>query len=452
MDLLAGYIAGFAEVMITAPLDPTDYAADLATYTAIGASLPGTPDACFLCPLDADNGTVRSEHRDSRREMAEEFGITTLHTILEFQIEQIWLQEIIFGTFILPAMQLMTEQMSAAAMNQAFIIGTFFDAEQNLATQRLYQKLTAKAHRKYHPSLGVCTIGTNVRSLLSAERNGEYTAFIMSQRSLDRQIGNMNSVASRGQHDDFKARLDNFRTYYCDYYSYGGGLDPVCNFDANEDGIPDTDTPVTAKRDVAFTRVADKRTLDIDFTDLSPSEDERDVFALATNLYSHNTAFRTPEMAFRTPDGQDEILDLRSLIAKRSVAEHSYNTFVGLRTPGSPVGAPETAQYMENVLENLGIDDTDEIDEYLGERPSYYAQMEVLTKRIFQQPDFYTNLYDKPVNVDRKAVSLQAIGLMQSFDTWQSYLRTEAMLSVLLELEIMKLQDEVQNRLNALRS
>ena len=43
--------------------------------------------------------------------------------------------------------------------------------------------------------------------------------------------------------------------------------------------------------------------------------------------------------------------------------------------------------------------------------------------------------------MDRQKAAMEAIGLMQDFDTWQSYLRTEASLAVLLELEIEKLKE-----------
>jgi hypothetical protein len=77
--------------------------------------------------------------------------------------------------------------------------------------------------------------------------------------------------------------------------------------------------------------------------------------------------------------------------------------------------------------------------------------MQILTKRIYQQPDFFVDLVDHPANTERKKVAMQAIGLMQNFDMWQSHLRTEAMLSVMLEMEIMKAQEEVQNRINKLK-
>ena len=41
---------------------------------------------------------------------------------------------------------------------------------------------------------------------------------------------------------------------------------------------------------------------------------------------------------------------------------------------------------------------------------------------------------------------------MQDFDTWNSYLRTEAMLSVVLELELLRLHGRVQGEMGNMRS
>ena len=71
--------------------------------------------------------------------------------------------------------------------------------------------------------------------------------------------------------------------------------------------------------------------------------------------------------------------------------------------------------------------------------------MDMLTKKLYQRPEFYTDLYDKPANVDRKLVSMQAIGLMQDFDTLKSYLRQEMILAVMVELEINREQTLVDD-------
>jgi hypothetical protein len=73
--------------------------------------------------------------------------------------------------------------------------------------------------------------------------------------------------------------------------------------------------------------------------------------------------------------------------------------------------------------------------------------MEILTKKVYQNPDFFTSLYDTPANVDRKLVSLQAIKLMQKFDLFKSFLRNEASFAVLLELAVVDLQREIEDQI-----
>ena len=72
--------------------------------------------------------------------------------------------------------------------------------------------------------------------------------------------------------------------------------------------------------------------------------------------------------------------------------------------------------------------------------------MEVLTKKLYQNPSFYTELYDKPANVERKRVALQAIDLMQKRDIYQSLLRSESILSLMLETDVMAEQDSIINK------
>ena len=140
-------------------------------------------------------------------------------------------------------------------------------------------------------------------------------------------------------------------------------------------------------------------------------------------------------------------LDMRSVVAKRAVAENSFNAITAMKSEGTP----GSRDYLLALMRELGVTQED-ANRMLGANPSYYAQMEVLTKKIYQNPDFYTNLYDKPANVERKGVALQAIGLMQKFDLFKSYLRNEASLSILLELAVMDLQEEVENEINQAHS
>jgi hypothetical protein len=83
----------------------------------------------------------------------------------------------------------------------------------------------------------------------------------------------------------------------------------------------------------------------------------------------------------------------------------------------------------------------EEIRAYIGDNPSYYAQMKVLSKILYQRPQFYVDLYDKPANVQRMAVAIQAATLMRKRDLYRSYLRSEMTLAVMLETA---LQNEIR--------
>ncbi len=383
---------------------------------------------------------------------------------------------------------LMAEQLTAVAVKQTEIVGGFMDAKHQMETQQVLQKITARAHKDYHPSTGMCEFGSSIKSLAASERQGETIAVILSQRSMDRGLGNANTSAANGKAGDTDSRLKQFREVYCNPKDNNNALAFMCEHDQDGDlsdsdigdavpggrGAP-TDNIHRINKDVDYARTLDfPWTLDVNLLDNSgdPTADEQDVFALATNLFG-NEVFTRPDGSKLLDDGKDNstsltpmqnaYMDARAVLAKRSVAENSYNALVGMKASGTA----GSRDFLEALLLELGIDDTttdvvshrgdssgsprtfptanvSELDALLGENPSYYAQMEVLTKKIYQNPDFYTNLYDKPANVERKGVAMQAIGLMQKFDLLKSNLRNEASQSVLLELAVIELQKEFE--------
>ncbi len=409
---------------------------------------------CTICPCVTNevNRTVphiQREHQDTRE-----------HMRLEFAPWENWLRTVFYTDYYLPSLLIMTEQITTMAMHQAFLIGGIFDGKQHLEVQRLLQKKTAEAHKDYYPSVGMCIVGTNVRSLANAERRSELTTFVLSQRSQDRMMGQVNMAASPGPYYDQQARLAQFRARYCNVRDNKNLFAAVCGRNNNNNLANVID------RDIDFGRTAWlPSTLQLDFTDTNLTDDEQDIMALASNLYSADVFERLPESFYNDTaagtlshaDEQALLTWQRQIVAKRSVAENSFFTIAGLKALGSPLpqgGMPaapggnstDVAQYMNLLVRQLGLSQ-DDANRLLGTRPSYYAQMDVLTKRVFQQPSFFADLYDKPANLDRKKVALQALGLMQDFDTWQSYLRTENILSVLLELELGKKQEELEGRL-----
>ena len=250
-----------------------------------------------------------------------------------------------------------------------------------------------------------------------------------------------------------------FREKFCDRRDNNDGLNYMCDW--NQDGNPGPNIgaadPVRMNKDIDYIRTVDAPwTLNMDLVGAGAgalTNEEEEIFALASNLYGQNVFVRPPAGQLegvpnqRISNMQKLYLDMRSVVAKRAVAENSFNAITAMKSEGTP----GSRDYLLALMRELGVTQED-ANRMLGANPSYYAQMEVLTKKIYQNPDFYTNLYDKPANVERKGVALQAIGLMQKFDLFKSYLRNEASLSILLELAVMDLQEEVENEINQAHS
>ncbi|MDB2682775.1 hypothetical protein N9Z27_00810 [Alphaproteobacteria bacterium] len=377
------------------------------------------------------------------------------HSTSELAAQRIWMISVFWEDNVLPAMMLMSEQLTAVAIKQAQIIGSFIDAKHQMETQQVLQKMRAQAHKDYQPSVGMCEFGTGIKSLAASERRAEYNAYLLSQRAQDRHLGNAFTSARTGVDSDRENRIEQFKSTYCDTADNNNGLSLLCDGGSAE--------PIRRNRDIDFARVVGfPLTLEVDFTNTDKSDDEEDILALSSNLYGHEVFSRPGAKSLKGEEDKKGVLsemqkhymDARSIIAKRSVAENSFNAITAMKSEGTE----GSEKFLKAILSELGISDdeadaqlSDNVtpaDHLLGDKPSYFAQMEVLGKKIYQNPDFYTNLYDKPANVERKKVAMQAIGLMQKFDLFKSYLRHEASMSVLLELAVIDLQDEVENEIN----
>lgn len=404
---------------------------------------------------------IQRQHRQVLRPQ-----ITT-HIADEFNQHRDWLTDTFARQQVIPALQLMTEQMTVVAMQQTMIIGTFFDAKHQLETQRLFQELQVQAHKDYQPSTAFCTFGTNVRSLAASEVAGRYTAVAMGERQLARHLGLFNFAGADNAENDKVARWEQFRNVYCDPQDNNwlnapntglvpdaaGVTDPVCltdeppagDYNRNKDRI---------NIDIDYTRaIENKRTLDIARMYDVASDDEIDIQALGNNLYGNDILFRDISRSSLTDDDKPDLfLTLRSIAAKRSVAENSFNTIVGIKSLGDTEGvytttngggAIDTYRYMGRLMMELGIPEAD-VHEYLDLQfaggpvyhLSYFSQLEIMAKKIYQNPDFYANLYDKPANVQRTSAALKAIELMLDRAIYESQLRQEMAMSVLLSSRI----------------
>ena len=391
--------------------------------------------SCDGAPLCACDGDIQNNHEN----------IQELNRDL-FREHHEWLIGVFFRQHIGFAMGLMTNEMTTVALQQVKMIGTFFDAKHQLETQRLFQTLMAEAHKDYQPSEGLCDIGTTARALTVSEKKSDLAHQTLANRVMERQLKTGDNLAEQAN-SDLYSRIDVFRNYFCNTNDNGRGLQNLC--------AGATAPRATENKDVDYTRTIDsKLTLEVDFTldsdidipldsqgnPIDPTADEVSVFALMSNLFAHETLPIIGRRVLANEAGDPRpaaynYMNLRAIAAKRSVAQNSISAIISEKATGEKTNgesAIEYAPFVKSAIAELGVPDED-IEFIVGTNPSYFAQMEVLTKKLYQNPVFYTELYDKPANVLRKRSAIRAIGLMQDRDFYKSLLRSEAVLAVLLE-------------------
>lgn len=377
---------------------------------------------------------------------------TKAHIEEEFRKHRVWLATTFFRENLLPAMMRMAEQLTVVAVQQVEQIGRFLDAKHQLESQRILQQLTARAHRDYTPSEGLCVVGTHARGLALSEADVELSARAIASRAMSRQLRHGNSISSgKGSGvNDPNSRLQQYWSTYCH---------PADNSNSGVKDLCKSTDSSKRNMDIDYTRAIETPlTFDMDFTpdgsggagssggdNKSATPSDVDVFAISSNLYGTEVpTVDGPSLSMtggeQSEEAASDYLRVRSVIAKRSVAINSFASITAMKVKGTLEGA----EFLKATMKDLGYKD-DDIKATIGEQPSYFAQMEILTKKLYQSPNFYTQLYDKPVNVARKGAALQAIGLMQDRDIYRSLLRSEAILSILLENALIK----EQKRINA---
>lgn len=405
----------------------------------------GFGSSCFSCPAsqcDAAEDIIIEDH-----EQGETAILNNMRR--DFHEHREWIVNEYLPDLILPALMLMTEQMSSVAMYQMYLVGKIFDSKLHLETQRLFNELQNEAAKDYYPSDSFCWFGTNARSLSNSEALAQTNQGTLNRISSVRQLGELNSNSSYTTGDqDKRGRWEQFITDYCDPFDNDNNLTgPSGLSHPGVCGTTGATNPYRANIDIDFQRLIEEpRFLDIDFSNAALTEDEEDVIALSSNIYGHDPVVIALGSGLKD-SVQHNYYNLRSVAAKRSVATNSYNAIVGLKSRGS--GGGGSAQYLKAVMADLGMANAD-VDEILGDNPSYYAQLEALGKKIYQNTDFFTDLYDKPANVKRKQAAMNAIELMLDRAMYESELRQEVILSVLLSSYLEDEKEQIYLELQSL--
>ncbi len=330
-------------------------------------------------------------------------------------------------------------------------IGSFMSAQNTIRTQSSLEKASAKAARDHLMSEAMCRYATLSQGLGASEANADAIKQQLITRSFDRQLlktgvtsgedveaKNNESPVTRGQSADKNARWKKFISTFCDASDISFSTDGNGN---NGTSICAAQSTEQANRDVDFARTVDMP-LTLDITPLGENTaDIQNITALEDNLYAHDIMNNAQNSQSLDPSisGNNQNIrnyfQMRSAIAKRSVAENSFAALTAMKARG----APESAAYVKSLMQELGLS-KEAAETMVGVNPSYYAQMETLSRKLYQSPAFYINLMEGPANVERQQAAMKSIELMQQRDIYKSMARSEMLLATLLEIYVARQQ------------
>lgn len=303
-------------------------------------------------------------------------------------------------------------------------LGSFMDGRALMDTLRSLEVSMAQSLKNYTVSDSICQFGTLSRSLALSDDVRYKNRLAFSKIMFDRANQKMNSVYSDPGATSY-ALLTDFKDKYCEAVDNASFLQGYCK-------AATATSDLLYNRDIDFTRVFDvPLTVNADFTDTNQTNDKQALIALFHNLALSPYYMASNRKGFDPNRDLITSQDTRAINAAKEVAENSFGALVAEKVKVSS----QSATYMKQVLTSLGASSAD-ASKLIGDSPSYFAQMEVMTKRLYQNPNFYANLYDSAANVDRQRVAMKAVELQQDRDFLESLRRREMLLSVLLEMKL----------------
>lgn len=359
----------------------------------------------------------------------------------------------------------MSAQMTATQIQNAGIMGGIMDGVTNNNAILSMQTLQAGAYRDYTPGENLCRFGTLSRSLASADMAATAQTLAINTLLLNRETHNGPHGSPYADHDKL-GKLDNLSNLYCNPGDNNGA--PVaCSCDTTK-GTCTGPMAARSNRDLDFARLLGGRlTVDLNLTDGILTPDEQDIVGFLTTISAFPTLpslSRGSSDASISPRSLLSFHDARQITAQRGLTRTTLSHFVGNRAQG---GGDGTSAYMVALLQELGMSNEDAAqylkfdgvsltadgsDAARTHTPSYNAQMEILAKKIYQNPNYYTGLMDKPTNVTRAQAAQMAIRLMQRRDLYNVVTRREMLLSQLLESRLKTEENRMRTRLAQAKS
>lgn len=326
-----------------------------------------------------------------------------------------------FADMIIEALQKKSQQVTENRRSETNTEATITDAEIAQESANEAGQEQVENARRFAPDPQLCAAATGARGLAASDAAGEKTADTATAAITKYHSYSGGTSTARGEGWEKEVRLKSCVDTYCDPEDHGGNVQAL--------GIPKTggNRRINADIDYAGTLAIP---LTIDAEAASGSTGMQDVLEMSKNLYGSDMFYDiTPQRL------NAQLFNIRQIQAKRNLLLNSFMSQVGMKAKGEASTAPQTIA----AFKKLGLPD-EIIQRDLKGAPSYHALMEVLTKKMYQDGNFYIDIIKNPEAIDRTNAGMSAIANMQTRDISATLKRQEILYGLLLELKLLKAQ------------
>lgn len=292
-----------------------------------------------------------------------------------------------------PAMQAMTDQLTAIDTFKHSQLGMMADATASNRTSREHMKNDIKTHRNQRPGENVCVAGTVMGGMTRAStfRRSYETAATL--EAAPRSANRAGTPAAQGTAADMNRAWDNYVTNYCN---------PIDN--AGVPGCTAAGTLVTGgiARDMDVTGEIFMK----DTIDLRNAQTKKVIDDLIANLAEPLVKEPVSGASMRSDQGQEAFLDSQAYKAKRQAIYDLLYYVVARRAPGT-----DMEQFLRPIREATGMDAS-----YISNNPSHNEVLKVMTSERFRTGQLSVEQIDEPENNAREMVIQQAFQAMLMAD------------------------------------
>lgn len=398
--------------------------------SSLGAQpYPGTAAAitCYFCQCQADLSIYhRMTRRTINRHIDKAFDSLRKNYILGEFVDEI----------VRPDIQKKTQQTNLSDQREVETTAAIEDAAQanEKALDAGEDQVEIARRNVTSPLIG--TIATFVRGLGESSVKLQQSKLGSGDLNMEKILAKSGTLGAKGAGTLEEWRTKQMLEVYVDDKQQAGLLKGQAKGKARAD------------RDVDIARtLLGRKTLNVDFSDSTLTDDEADLLALKENLMPSSTLSLSTMRDLTSPDAMNkDIPELLTSAARKSIIESSLNTIIGQRAEGSDVSKDQLKALL---VDQLGYpEDSDLVKEMTG-KTSYEGHMEALTRFAFQNPAVYVDLIGQPEMIQRAIVTQNAIRNMQQYDIYASSERSENLHALWAWMETRGMHTAAQNELSA---